>query len=438
MCIWLKTNVRYYFWNWVFLACKQTHTLVKGLGPWFPFVWIQCPDNRLHYSSIFRISADFTISPNHILSMCPMKQMLLLVGNASELLHMKIQRVRATIFFGQRRGGDHTFSFGIHTILAFTYIFDFNSCGFSLLGATFVTFSKRIFWGLNTFKQYVLLFWTKLFFITTKFFSCSIPQYYFLFRSTCFAYLYQIPHSLHNILSWSHFFSSKLSKPMESENHPKQNPSIWTLHFHFQHNTFLPCTDVLMLLKFSIPMLQHKHHMWVSCRINPQDAGNRTRRQLPNPSVILGMIPTHCKAQGKTFSYVDHKTQEAHKVPSKYTRRVSLSAFQNSNPSPWQFDISLSLVPNSYVFPGLKVHESQQWLIICGKTFSQSQKMMKNYGKYLNWNSWLISIWAEANRNRIDQVLLTPPPPNKIPHLTRWRIGFQRAIHQSLVVYSIL
>lgn len=39
--------------------------------------------------------------------------------------------------------------------------------------------------------------------------------------------------------------------------------------------------------------------------------------------------------------------------------------------------------------------------------------MRKNYGKYLNWNSWSISIWAEANRNRIDQVLLTPPPPKQ-------------------------
>ncbi len=85
---------------------------MKGLGPWFPFVWIQCPDNRLHYSSIFRISADFTISPNHILSMCPMKQMLLLVGYASELLHMKIQRVRATIFFGQKAEGITHFPLG--------------------------------------------------------------------------------------------------------------------------------------------------------------------------------------------------------------------------------------------------------------------------------------------------------------------------------------
>jgi hypothetical protein len=49
---------------------------------------------------------------------------------------------------------------------------------------------------------------------------------------------------------------------LEYENRPKQNPSIWTLHFHFQHNTFLPHADVLMLLKFSIPMLQHKHHMY--------------------------------------------------------------------------------------------------------------------------------------------------------------------------------
>ncbi len=160
-------------------------------------------------------------------------------------------------------GGNRTFSFGIHTILVFTNIFDLNSCGFSLLVATFVTFSKRIFWGLNTSKQYVLLFWTKLFFITTKlFFSFSIPRYYFLIHTTCFAYLCHIPHSLHNTVSWSHFFWSILSTPMECENRPKQNPSIWTLNFHFQQNTSLPYADVLMLLKFSIPKLQHKHHMY--------------------------------------------------------------------------------------------------------------------------------------------------------------------------------
>ncbi len=106
-------------------------------------------------------------------------------------------------------------------------------------------------------------------------------------------------------------------------------PNLWNVkiipnkilpyeHYIFIFNTTHFC-HVQMFLKFSIPVLQHKHHMWVPCRINPQDAGNRTRWQLPNPSVILGMIPTHCKAQGKTFSYVDHKAQEAHKVPSKYT-----------------------------------------------------------------------------------------------------------------------
>lgn len=250
---------------------------------------------------------------------------------------MKIQRISATIFFGRRGWGSHIFLWDshdtcIHKYIWFQFMWLFFAC------SNICHFFKKDFLGTYTFKQYVLLFWTKLFSITTKFFSFSIPRYYFLIRTTCFAYLCQIPCSLHNILSWSHLFSNKLSKPMECENHPKQNPSIWTLHFHFQYNTFLPCADVLMLLKFSIPMLQHKHHIWVSCRINPQDAGNRTRQQLPNPSVISGMCPTHCKARGKTFSwtltYVDHKAQEAHKVPSKYTRRISLSAFQNSNPSP--------------------------------------------------------------------------------------------------------
>ncbi len=165
----------------------------RGWALGFPFVWIQCPDNRLHYPSIFRITADFTISPNHVLSMCPMKQCFCWLAMQVNCFIWKYKELRATIFWGR---GDHTFSFGIHTILVFTNTFDLNSCGFSLLVATFVTFS-RSFCGL--FKKYVLLFWTKLFFITTVFllfhttvlFSysykmfCLFMSYSFIYTTHC-------------------------------------------------------------------------------------------------------------------------------------------------------------------------------------------------------------------------------------------------------------
>ncbi len=80
----------------------QTCTLVKGSGSLFPFVWIQCPDNKQvalfkYIQNQCKTSLFLQIT---VLSMCPHEILLLLVGNASELLHMKIQRVRATIFLG--------------------------------------------------------------------------------------------------------------------------------------------------------------------------------------------------------------------------------------------------------------------------------------------------------------------------------------------------
>lgn len=201
-------------------------------------------------------------------------------------------------------------------------------------------------------------------------------------------------------------------------------PNLWNVkiipnkilpyeHYIFIFNTTHFC-HVQMFLKFSIPVLQHKHHMWVPCRINPQDAGNRTRWQLPNPSVILGMIPTHCKAQGKTFSYVDHKAQEAHKVPSKYTGS-KLLCFS------WVKSARIPTMTNHLwkdIFTESK-NDEKLWKI-------SQLKFMVNFNL------------GRSQQKQNTSGSLTPPPPNKVPHLTRWRIGFQRTIHQSLVVYSIL
>jgi hypothetical protein len=115
MCIWLKTNVQYYFWNWVFLACK--HTLVKGLGSWFPFVFnVQTIGCTIQvYSELVQTSLFLQITS---LVCAPMKQCFSWLAMQVNCFIMKIQRVRATIFWGV----SHIFLWDSHNNCVHKYI----------------------------------------------------------------------------------------------------------------------------------------------------------------------------------------------------------------------------------------------------------------------------------------------------------------------------
>jgi hypothetical protein len=89
--------------------------------------------------------------------------------------------------------------------------------------------------------------------------------------------------------------------------------------------------------------------MCSSCRINSYNAGNRTRQQLPNPSVISGMFPTHCKAQGRHSH--EHKHMRHIRCPPN-TLGESLSVLSIIVTHHLDNLISLSLVP-SLITPGL-------------------------------------------------------------------------------------
>ncbi len=205
----------------------QTHTLVKGLGSWFPFVWIQCPNNRLHYSSIFRISADFTISPNHVLSMCPHETMLFSVGNASELLHYENPKSKSnnSFFEGVGRGIAH-FPLGFTQYLCSQIIFDLNSCGFSFLVATFVTFSNRIFWGLILSYNMFSCFEQSHFSLPQSFSPFPYHGIIFLFaQHVLLIYvIFLVVYTTHCLDHIS--FQANCPNLLEYENRPKQNPSI--------------------------------------------------------------------------------------------------------------------------------------------------------------------------------------------------------------------